>query len=174
MNTTIQKFSGTDMHQKVVFPGTFDPLTCGHLDLICRASSLFDEVILAVAASPGKRPLFSLDERISLAKECCQELPNISVTGFSNLLIDFMKEQQATVLLRGIRTGSDFEYESQLAAMYRRMMPEMEIVFLPPAEQYAFVSSTLVREIALHGGDAGQFVTANVAAAIQTKQALHR
>ena len=115
-----------------------------------------------------------MDERIALSKECCQDLPNVSVTGFSSLLIDFMKVQQATVLLRGIRTGSDFEYESQLAAMYRRMMPEMEIVFLPPAEQYAFVSSTLVREIALHGGDAGQFVTPNVADAIKAKQIQHR
>jgi pantetheine-phosphate adenylyltransferase len=159
------------MHKKVVFPGTFDPLTCGHLDLITRAATLFDEVILAVAASPGKRPLFSLEERIALAKEICQTLPNVAIMGFSNLLIDFMKQQQATILLRGIRTGSDFEYESQLAAMYRRMMPEMEIVFLPPAEQYAFVSSTLVREIALHGGDAGQFVTSNVAEAIKIKQA---
>lgn len=158
------------MHQKVVFPGTFDPLTCGHLDLISRASALFDDVIIAVAASPGKRPLFTLEERIALATEVCQNLPNVTITGFSNLLIDFMKQQQATILLRGIRTGSDFEYESQLAAMYRRMMPEMEIVFLPPAEQYAFVSSTLVREIALHGGDAGQFVTPNVAEAIKTKQ----
>lgn len=158
------------MRQKVVFPGTFDPLTSGHLDLICRAATLFDEVILAVAASPGKRPLFTLEERIALAKEVCLSLPNVTITGFSNLLIDFMKQQQATVLLRGIRTGSDFEYESQLAAMYRRMMPEMDIVFLPPAEQYAFVSSTLVREIALHGGDAGQFVPPNVAAAIKNKQ----
>jgi pantetheine-phosphate adenylyltransferase len=158
------------MHKKVVFPGTFDPLTGGHLDLITRAATLFDEVILAVAASPGKRPLFSLEERISLAKDVCQPLPNVSIIGFSNLLIDFMKQQQATILLRGIRTGSDFEYESQLAAMYRRMMPEMEIVFLPPAEQYAFVSSTLVREIALHGGDASQFVTPNVAEAIKIKQ----
>jgi pantetheine-phosphate adenylyltransferase len=158
------------MRQKVVFPGTFDPLTSGHFDLINRASILFDEVILAVAASPGKRPLFSLEERLALAKEVCQSLPNVTITGFSNLLIDFMKEQQATILLRGIRTGSDFEYESQLAAMYRRMMPEMEIIFLPPAEQFAFVSSTLVREIALHGGDAGQFVTPNVAEAIKAKQ----
>ncbi|WP_024872151.1 pantetheine-phosphate adenylyltransferase [Tolumonas lignilytica] len=162
------------MPQKAVFPGTFDPLTCGHLDLINRAAALFDEVILAVAASPGKRPLFSLDERIQLAQQACQSLSNVSITGFSNLLIDFMKEQNATILLRGIRTGSDFEYESQLAAMYRRMMPEMEIIFLPPAEQYAFVSSTLVREIALHGGDASQFVTDNVAEAIRHKQLLNR
>jgi len=139
--------------------------------LINRASALFDDVIIAVAASPGKRPLFTLQERIALAIDACQSLPNVTVTGFSNLLIDFMKQQQATILLRGIRTGSDFEYESQLAAMYRRMMPEMEIVFLPPAEQYAFVSSTLVREIALHGGDASQFVTPHVATAIQGKQA---
>jgi pantetheine-phosphate adenylyltransferase len=159
------------MHQKVVFPGTFDPLTCGHLDLINRASALFDDVIIAVAASPGKRPLFTLEERIALAIDACRALPNVTVTGFSDLLIDFMQQQQATILLRGIRTGSDFEYESQLAAMYRRMMPEMEIVFLPPAEQYAFVSSTLVREIALHRGDASQFVTPNVAAAIKDKQA---
>lgn len=162
------------MPQKAVFPGTFDPLTCGHLDLINRAAALFDEVTLAVAASPGKRPLFSLDERIQLAQQACQSLSNVSITGFSNLLIDFMKEQNATILLRGIRTGSDFEYESQLAAMYRRMMPEMEIIFLPPAEQYAFVSSTLVREIALHGGDASQFVTDNVAEAIRHKQLLNR
>lgn len=162
------------MPQKAVFPGTFDPLTCGHLDLINRAAALFDEVILAIAASPGKRPLFSLDERIQLAQQACQSLSNVSITGFSNLLIDFMKEQNATILLRGIRTGSDFEYESQLAAMYRRMMPEMEIIFLPPAEQYAFVSSTLVREIALHGGDASQFVTDNVAEAIRHKQLLNR
>lgn len=158
------------MYKTVVFPGTFDPLTCGHLDLITRAATLFDKVILAVAASPGKRPLFSLEERINLAKDVCQPLTNVSIIGFSNLLIDFMKQQQATILLRGIRTGSDFEYESQLAAMYRRMMPEMEIVFLPPAEQYAFISSTLVREIALHGGDASQFVNPNVAEAIKLKQ----
>lgn len=158
------------MYKKVIFPGTFDPLTHGHLDLITRAARLFDEVVLAVAASPGKRPLFSLDERIQLAQTVCQPLLNVSVVGFSNLLIDFMKEQRCTILLRGIRTGSDFEYESQLAAMYRRMMPEMEIVFLPPAEQYAFVSSTLIREIALHGGDASQFVPDNVADAIRHKQ----
>lgn len=160
----------TNMQQNVVFPGTFDPMTYGHLDLITRASSLFDKVQIAVAASPGKRPLFSLEERIELAQDVCSHLPNVSVIGFSNLLIDFMKEQNATILLRGIRTGSDFEYESQLAAMYRRMMPEIEIIFLPPAEQFAFVSSTLVREIALHGGDAMQFVPETVAKAILLKQ----
>ncbi len=158
------------MQQIVVFPGTFDPMTYGHLDLINRASRLFDKLIIAVAASPGKRPLFSLEERIALSENVCANLPNVQVVGFSNLLIDFMKQQGATILLRGIRTGSDFEYESQLAAMYRRMMPELEIMFLPPAEQFAFVSSTLVREIALHHGDAAQFVPPEIAQAITTKQ----
>lgn len=159
------------MQQIVVFPGTFDPMTYGHLDLIRRASHLFEQLIIAVAASPGKRPLFSLEERIALSEKVCADLPNVRVIGFSNLLIDFMKQQGATILLRGIRTGSDFEYESQLAAMYRRMMPELEIMFLPPAEQFAFVSSTLVREIALHHGDAAQFVPPEIAQAIVTKQA---
>ena len=116
------------MQQIVVFPGTFDPMTYGHLDLIRRASHLFEQLIIAVAASPGKRPLFSLEERIALSEKVCADLPNVRVIGFSNLLIDFMKQQGATILLRGIRTGSDFEYESQLAAMYRRMMPELEIM----------------------------------------------
>jgi pantetheine-phosphate adenylyltransferase len=162
------------MHHKIIYPGTFDPLTLGHLNILKRASALFDDVVLAIAASPGKRPLFSLDERITLAKEACAPLKNVTVLGFDNLLIDFMKSQQITLLLRGIRTNSDFEYETQLAAMYRRLMPNIEILFLPPAEEFAFISSTLVREVALHGGDTQQFVDPVVARAIAAKQKNHQ
>lgn len=157
------------MHTRVIFPGTFDPITHGHTDLVARAARLFDEVILAVAMSPGKRPLFELAERVQLAQAVCTPLGNVRVEGFSGLLVDFAREQQANVLVRGVRTTMDFEYEAQLAAMYRRLMPELEIVFLPPAEEHAFVSSSLIREIVLHGGDASQFVSPVVNRAIRAK-----
>ena len=157
------------MHTKAIFPGTFDPLTLGHHDLVTRAARLFDEVVIAVALSPGKRPLFELDERIALAQEVCRELPNVRVEGFSGLLIDYARHCGATILVRGIRSMTDFDYESQLAAMYRRLMPELEIVFLPPAEQHAFISSTLVREIAALGGDVSKFVHPAVEEALKNR-----
>ena len=157
------------MPQIALFPGTFDPLTLGHHDLVTRAARLFDEVVIAVALSPGKRPLFELDERIALAQEVCRELPNVRVEGFSGLLIDYARHCGASILVRGIRSMTDFDYESQLAAMYRRLMPELEIVFLPPAEQHAFISSTLVREIAALGGDITKFVHPAVADALNER-----
>ncbi|MCD8547652.1 MAG: pantetheine-phosphate adenylyltransferase [Aeromonadaceae bacterium] len=157
------------MQTRVVFPGTFDPITLGHLDLVARAARLFDEVIVAVAMSPGKRPLFQLDERVALAQAACRPFANVRVEGFSGLLVDFARQVQANVLVRGVRTTMDFEYEAQLAAMYRRLLPQLEILFLPPAEEHAFVASSLIREIALHGGEVDQFVPPEVARAIRLK-----
>lgn len=157
------------MQTRVVFPGTFDPITLGHLDLVARSARLFDEVIVAVAMSPGKRPLFQLDERVSLAQAACRPFANVRVEGFSGLLVDFARQVQANVLVRGVRTTMDFEYEAQLAAMYRRLLPQLEILFLPPAEEHAFVASSLIREIALHGGEVDQFVPPEVARAIRLK-----
>lgn len=159
------------MSQRVIYPGTFDPITNGHSDLIGRAARLFGEVIVGVAASPSKRPLFDLDERVALAREITAHLPNVSVVGFSGLLVDFAKTHGATVLVRGLRAVSDFEYEFQLANMNRRLMPELESVFLTPAEENSFISSTLVKEVALHGGNIAQFVDARVASAIAAKLA---
>lgn len=161
------------MPQIALFPGTFDPFTLGHLDLVTRSARLFDEVIIAVALSPGKRPLFDLAERISLAQEICRELPNVRVEGFSGLLVEYARRCGASILVRGIRSMTDFDYESQLAAMYRRLMPELEIVFLPPAEQYAFISATLVREVALHGGEIDAFVSPAVVDAVHNKQRMN-
>lgn len=154
------------MHTKALFPGTFDPLTLGHQDLIARAASLFDDVIVAIAMSPGKRPLFSLEERVTLAKAVCGDWPNVQVCGFSGLLVDFAREQQANVLIRGIRTMTDFDYENQLAGMYRQLMPELEVLFLPARSELSSVTSTLVREVALHGGDISAFVPACIANAV--------
>ncbi|MFQ2109065.1 MULTISPECIES: pantetheine-phosphate adenylyltransferase [Aeromonas] len=158
------------MTNKVIYPGTFDPITNGHTDLIGRAARLFDEVVVGVANSPSKRPLFDLAERVLLAQQVTTHLPNVKVVGFSGLLVDFAREQQANVLIRGLRAVSDFEYEFQLANMNRRLMPELESVFLTPAEENSFISSTLVKEVALHGGDIHQFVDPLVAQAIAAKQ----
>lgn len=158
------------MTNKVIYPGTFDPVTNGHTDLIGRAARLFDQVVVGVANSPSKRPLFDLGERVQLARQVTAHLPNVKVVGFSGLLVDFAREQQANVLIRGLRAVSDFEYEFQLANMNRRLMPELESVFLTPAEENSFISSTLVKEVALHGGDIRQFVDPIVAAAIKAKQ----
>jgi pantetheine-phosphate adenylyltransferase len=158
------------MTTRVIYPGTFDPVTNGHSDLIGRAAKLFDEVVVGVANSPSKRPLFDLAERVQLVQQVTSTLPNVKVVGFSGLLVDFAKEHQANVLIRGLRAVSDFEYEFQLANMNRRLMPTLESVFLTPAEENSFISSTLVKEVALHGGDIRQFVDPVVAQAIAAKQ----
>lgn len=155
---------------RALYPGTFDPITKGHGDLIERAARLFDEVIVAVAVNSKKNPLFSLEKRVELASVVCAHLPNVRVVGFSTLLAHFAHEQQANVLIRGLRAVSDFEYEFQLANMNRRLMPTLESVFLTPAEENSFISSTLVKEVALHGGDIHQFVDPLVAQAIAAKQ----
>lgn len=155
---------------RVIYPGTFDPITNGHLDLIVRAANMFDEVIIAVAASPSKNTLFTLDERVAFAKQVTAHLPNVTAKGFSGLMVDFAKAEKATVLVRGLRTTVDFEYEFGLTNMYRRLMPELESVFLTPAEEYAFISSTIVREVAIHGGNVDEFVPEVVANALHSKK----
>lgn len=154
---------------RVLYPGTFDPITNGHSDLVERASRLFDEVIIAVAASPKKGPLFSLEQRVELAREVTQHLPNVKVFGFSNLLAHFVEEMEANILMRGLRAVSDFEYEFQLANMNRKLAPNVESLFLTPCEQYSFISSTLVREIAALDGDISQFVHPAVAEALAAR-----
>lgn len=154
------------MTNKVIYPGTFDPITNGHTDLIGRAARLFDEVVVGVANSPSKRPLFDLAERVLLAQQVTAHLPNVKVVGFSGLLVDFAREQQANVLIRGLRAVSDFEYEFQLANMNRQLAPDVESLFLTPSEKYSYISSTLVREIAALGGDITKFVHPVVAEAL--------
>ncbi len=154
---------------KAVYPGTFDPLTRGHEDLVRRASSLFDGLVVGVADSRAKRTFFSLDERVEIAREVLADVKNLQVVGFSGLLIDFVRQQKARVVLRGLRAVSDFEYEFQLAGMNRSLYPEMETVFLTPSEQHMFISATLVREIALLGGDVSKFVDPRVAARLKKK-----
>ena len=143
---------------RAVYPGTFDPITNGHEDLIQRASRLFDEVVVGVAHSQAKRPFFAMDERISIAKEVLAPYKNVSVFGFSGLLSQFVKEHDAQVILRGLRAVSDFEYEFQLAGMNRRLAPGVETIFLTPSDKYLFLSATIVREIAVLGGDISAFV----------------
>jgi pantetheine-phosphate adenylyltransferase len=143
---------------KAVYPGTFDPLTRGHEDLVRRASRLYDSLILGVADSRAKRTFFTLDERVGMAREVLGDLKNVTVVGFDSLLIDFVRANQARVVLRGLRAVSDFEYEFQLAGMNRSLYPDMETVFLTPSEQHMFISATLVREIASLRGDVSKFV----------------
>ncbi|MDD3432500.1 MAG: pantetheine-phosphate adenylyltransferase [Tepidiphilus sp.] len=142
----------------VVYPGTFDPFTRGHEDLVRRASRIFDHIIIAVARSRNKNPLFGLEERVEIAREVLQRFPNIEVVGFDGLLIDFMHQRGARILLRGLRAVSDFEYEFQMAGMNRKLFPDIETVFLTPADEYMFISATMVREIARLGGDVRGFV----------------
>jgi pantetheine-phosphate adenylyltransferase len=154
---------------KAVYPGTFDPFTRGHEDVVRRASGLFDEIIVGVAASESKGPLFSVAERLAMAREIFASFPNVRVMGFSGLLMEFVRSVDASVVLRGLRAVSDFEYEFQMAGMNRNLYPEVETLFLTPAEQYLFVSSTMVREIARFGGDVSSFVSPPVAARLAAK-----
>jgi pantetheine-phosphate adenylyltransferase len=154
------------MAVKAIYPGTFDPVTNGHTDLIERASQLFAEVIVGVAASPSKKPRFDLAQRVAMIEEVSQHLPNVTVVGFTGLLVDFAKSNEAKVLIRGLRAVSDFEYEFQLANMNRRLSPDLESVFLTPSEGNSFISSTLVKEVSLHDGDVSQFVHPIVKAAL--------
>jgi len=156
---------------KVVYPGTFDPFTNGHEDVVRRAAKLFDEVIVAIAESESKRPLFSADERIAMARDVLAAYGNVRVAGFSSLLMDFVHSVGAKVVLRGLRAVSDFEYEFQMAGMNRNLHPEVETLFLTPAEKYLFMSSTMVREIARFGGDVANFVHPHVAARLKEKVA---
>jgi pantetheine-phosphate adenylyltransferase len=154
---------------KVVYPGTFDPLTRGHEDLVRRASKLFDSVIVAVADSKAKRTFFTLEERVQMAREVLADVKNLSVVGFTGLLIDFVREHKARAVMRGLRAVSDFEYEFQLAGMNRSLNPDFETLFLTPSEENMFISATLVREIALLGGDVAKFVDPRVAARLAKK-----
>jgi pantetheine-phosphate adenylyltransferase len=155
----------------VVYPGTFDPFTRGHEDLVRRAARLFDRVVVGIAASEAKKPMFALDERIAMASEVLADLPNAKVTGFSSLLMAFVHEQGARAVLRGLRAVSDFEYEFQMAGMNRRLWPEVETMFLTPSEQFMFVSATIVREVARFGGDVTGFVHPSVAVRLRSRAA---
>ena len=144
--------------QRAVYPGTFDPMTMGHVDLVKRASKLFDSVIIAIASSDSKKPMFSLEERIEIGNKIFADDPKVEVVGFSGLLVNFAKENDANILIRGLRVVADFEYEFQLANMNRAMSPDIESVILTPKEEYSYISSSLVKEIATMGGDVTRFV----------------
>jgi pantetheine-phosphate adenylyltransferase len=154
---------------KAVYPGTFDPLTRGHEDLVRRASTLFGTLVLAVAESTAKRTFFTLEERVAMSKEVLGDVKNLEIVGFRGLLTEFVRQHAARVVLRGLRAVSDFEYEFQLAGMNRHLYPEMETIFLTPSEQHMFISATLVREIALLGGDVAKFVDPRVQARLTKK-----
>jgi pantetheine-phosphate adenylyltransferase len=160
-------------HRVAIYPGTFDPITRGHEDLVRRAGSLFDKLILAIAESPSKRPYFTLDERVEMAGEILADMKNVEIVGFNTLLMDFVHERGAKVIVRGLRAVSDFEYEFQMAGMNRSLYPEVETVFLTPGEQYMFVSATMVREIARLGGDVGKFVQPSVNKRLRAKSSVN-
>jgi pantetheine-phosphate adenylyltransferase len=157
------------MNHKAVYPGTFDPITLGHEDLMRRAARLFDSVIVAVADSSAKKPFFTRDERVAMTREVVKDLKNVEVKGFSGLLMEFVQQNKARVVIRGLRAVSDFEYEFQLAGMNRGLYPDVETLFLTPGEQYMFVSATIVREISVLGGDVSKFVPAHVAKQLKAK-----
>ncbi|MDW3096048.1 MAG: pantetheine-phosphate adenylyltransferase [Gammaproteobacteria bacterium] len=157
------------MSKIAVYPGTFDPVTNGHADLVRRAKHVFDKVIVGIADSPQKEPLFALDERVSLAKAVLSEYEGVEVCGFNGLLVDFARDHGAVAVLRGLRAVSDFEFEFQLATMNRHLDPTLESIFLTPAEQFSFISSSIVREVALLGGDISTFVHPKVEQALKNK-----
>ncbi len=159
---------------KVVYPGTFDPLTRGHEDIVRRAARLFDRVVVGIADSESKHPFFTTDERVAMARAVLAPYANVEVTAFSTLLMDFVHAQDARAILRGLRAASDFEYEFQMAGMNRNLYPDVETLFLTPSEQYMFVSATIVREIAKFGGDVSAFVHPLVLAKLADKVALQR
>lgn len=157
------------MKNTAVYAGTFDPITYGHVDLVERASRIFSEVIVGIAASPNKKPLFSLEERVAMTKSVLSQYSNVKVYGFQSLLLDFAREHNANVILRGLRAVADFDYEFQLASMNRNLNPKIESMFLMPGEKYMYVSSSIVKEIAVLGGDVSGFVPELVMAALQEK-----
>ena len=157
------------LHTKILYPGTFDPITNGHVDLVTRATKLFDEVVIAVALGHHKKPMFSFEERVDMVETVFADLPQVSVVGFEGLLVEFMRERNATAVLRGLRAMSDFEYEFQLANMNRELDENFEAVFLTPAQNYSFISSTMIREVAKLGGDVAKFVPPCVTQAFAQK-----
>jgi pantetheine-phosphate adenylyltransferase len=157
------------MKNTVIYPGTFDPITLGHIDLVERATHLFDHIVIAIADNQQKAPLFSLAERINLIKEVFSKNNNIEVVGFNGLVVDLAKQRKANIILRGLRVVSDFDYEFQMASMNRTLLPELETVFLMPSEKYTYISSTLVREVALAKGDVSRFVPPIVEKVLQEK-----
>ena len=157
------------MSTKAIYPGTFDPITNGHIDIVTRAASMFDKVVLAIAASPSKKPMFTLDERIALATQATAHLVNVEVIGFSDLMASFARAQQANILIRGLRAVAVFEDEMQLAHMNRHLMPTLESVFLMPCKEWSFISSSLVKEVARHQVDVSHFLPANVHQALLNK-----
>ena len=157
------------MKTTAIYPGTFDPITLGHVDIVSRASPLFDTVILAVAASTSKNTVFSVEERVELSREVLKGISNVEVQQFGGLMVDFARKKQASVVLRGLRAVSDFEYEFQLAGMNRKLMPEVDTIFMPTSESYTYISSSLVREIAVYGGDVSEFVDPEVSEALKKR-----
>ena len=153
----------------IAYPGTFDPVTNGHIDLVERASRLFDKVVIGIASSQRKSPLFTIEERIKLASECLQHVPNVEIHGFDCLLVNFVSDCNADAIMRGLRAVSDFEYEFQLANMNRALSPDIESIFLTPSEKFSYISSSLVREISSLKGDVSQFVPPNVAKALAAR-----
>jgi len=158
------------MTRNAVYPGTFDPITNGHTDLVRRAAGIFDRVVVAIAANPGKTPMFTLEERVDLSRRVLADIPNVEVKGYSGLTVDFAREQGCRIVVRGLRAVSDFEFEFQLANMSRHLAGELETVFLTPKEHFTFISSTMIREIAIYGGPVREFVDPIVAAELLKKK----
>ncbi|MGD9842580.1 MAG: pantetheine-phosphate adenylyltransferase [Steroidobacteraceae bacterium] len=159
------------MSSKALYPGTFDPITNGHYDLVRRAAAIFSSVTVAIAANPNKAPLFSLEQRVTMAKQVLADIPGVTVTGYEGLTVDFAEQQGTNVVMRGLRAVADFEFEFQLATMSRHLSDKVDYVFLTPTEQYNFISSTLIREIASFGGNVSEFVHPVVVAALKARWA---